>query len=131
MNSSFENHPFFRGQPGEPVPEVSADDLKALWQEQRTIQARNPAKQVATGRAAAEHICPPGTNIEALGYRLSMLWLLGQIAPKQFLVFTKDGQPTDAVFHAAAKVSVQWMGEGIADRPPFNVDEFLRLCGEQ
>jgi hypothetical protein len=131
MNSSFERPPLFGGQPGEPVPEVNPEDLKALWQEQQRIEARHPGKLVATGRGVAEQICQPGADIQALGYRAGMVWLLSQIARERFSVFTKDDQPIDSVFRAAAKVPVEWMGEGITSQAPFDVDEFLRLCGEQ
>jgi len=121
--------PFFEGSPGEPVPEVDPEDLKTLWQEQQEIEARHPGKQVAIGRGLAEQICRPGADIPALGYRVSMLWLLSQIAKERFAVFAKDGQPIDAAFRAAAKVPVKWMGEGLCTQAPFDVDEFLRLCG--
>ena len=130
MNSDFERPPSFGGQPGEPVPEVDPGDLKALWQEEQKIQARHPGRQVATGRGVAEQIVGPGADIQALGYRAGMLWLLNQIARERFSVFTRDGQPTDAAFRAAAKVPVELMGEGITQQAPFDVDEFFRLCGE-
>lgn len=57
-----------------------------------------------------------------------MLWLLSQIARERLEAFTEDGQPIDAAFRAAAKVPVEWMGEGITTQAPFDVDEFLRLC---
>jgi hypothetical protein len=127
MNSSFGKPPF-GGQPGEPVPEVDPEDLKALWREQQELQARHPG--AAIGMTVAEQICKPGADIQALGYRTGMLWLLGQIAPERFSLFTKDGQPIDAAFRAAAKVPVEWIGEAITRQTPFDVDEFLRLCGE-
>ena len=95
------------------MPEVNPVDLKALWQQQQEVQARHPGEQVATGMSLAEQICKPGADIQALGYRATMLWLLSQIAPERFAAFTKDGQPIDAAFRAAAKVSVEWMGEGL------------------
>ena len=128
MSDDAVNPPFFGLNPGEAVPEVDPEDLKTLWQEQQELQGRHPGKQVAMGRDLAEQICKPGADIPALGYRASMLWLLSQIARERFEPFTKDGQPIDAAFRAAAKVPVEWMGEGFTTKAPFDVDEFLRLC---
>ena len=128
MSDDAGNPPFFGGNPGEAVPEVDPEDLKTLWQEQQELQEQHPRKQVAMGRDLAEQICQSVADIPALGYRASMLWLLSQIARERFEAFTKDGQPIDAAFRAAAKVPVEWMGEGITTAAPFDVDEFLRLC---
>lgn len=40
--------PHLGGKPGEAVPEVDPEDLKALWREQQKIQAMHPG-QHATG----------------------------------------------------------------------------------
>lgn len=130
MSENAAKPPAFGGIPGEPVPEVDPEDLKILWRTQQEAEARHPGRQVALGRDLAQRICKTGADIQAVGYRLSLLWLLSQIAPTQFAALLKDGQPIDAAFRAAAKVSAEWMGEGITTRAPFDVDEFLRLCGE-
>jgi hypothetical protein len=52
------------------------------------------------------------------------------VGKERFTPFTKDGQPVDAAFRAAAKVPAEWMGEGIMQQAPFNVDEFVRLCSD-
>lgn len=122
--------PSFGGMAGEPVPLVDPEDLKILWRTQKEIEARHPGRQVALGRAAAQQICKTGADIEAVGYRLSLLWLLSQIAPTQFAALLEDGQPSDAAFRAAAKVRSEWMGEGITQQAPFDVEEFLRLCSQ-
>jgi hypothetical protein len=97
---------------------------------QERTQRERAAGQVAMGMGLAEQICKPRADIPALGYRATMLWLLSQIARERFAAFTKDGQPIDAAFRAAAKAPVEWMGEGITHQAPFDVDEFLRLCSE-
>jgi hypothetical protein len=52
--------------------------------------------------------------------------------PEQFAAFTKDGQPIDAAFRAAAKVPAEWMEVGVARQcPPFDMNEFTRLCAEE
>jgi len=122
--------PKFGDEPGELVPEVNPEDIKAIWQAQQELQARHPGQQVATGRGWGEQHCTPGANIEAVGYRTTLIWMMTQFAPEQIAPFMKDGQPTDGVFRAAAKVPMEWMGAGIVRQgPPFNPDEFVRLCG--
>jgi hypothetical protein len=130
MNSSYGNPRLFGGRPGERVPEVGAEDLKALWRVQQEVQARHPGTQVGTGMDIAQQICKPGADIQAIGYRLGMLWLMSQVVGERFSQFTKDGQPSDAAFRAAAKIPVAWMGGPPTQQPPFDVEEFLRLCGE-
>lgn len=81
---------------------------------------------------AARHLCKPGANIDAIGYRATFFWLMTQIAPQQFAAFTKDGVPINAAFHAAAKVPAEWMGAGVVRHsPPFDLNEFIRLCKEE
>lgn len=70
--------------------------------------------------------CKPGANVEAVYYRSTLIWFMSFMAPEdpRFV-----GQPSDGVFHAADNVPAEWMGVGIVrDGPPFDVDEFLRLC---
>jgi hypothetical protein len=128
MNSNFGKPPLFGGQPGELVPEVDPEDLKALWRAQQEFQSRYPGKKVAMGMSIVEQICKPGADIQAIAYRASMMWLLSQIARERFSPFMKDGQPIDTAFRAAAKVPVKWMGVASAQQAPFDVDEFLHLC---
>jgi hypothetical protein len=122
--------PPFGGMPGQPVPQVNPEDLKILWRTQQEFQARHPGLQAASGRDLAQRICTEGADTDAVGYRMTLLWLLSQIASERFAGFLKDGQPTDAAFRAAAKVPAKWMGEGVSHQAPFDVDEFLRLCDE-
>jgi len=123
--------PKFGGEPGQPVPEVDPEDIKATWEFCEKLQAEHPGEQIAVGMGVGESICKPGADIQAVGYRSTIIWLINRIAPEQIAPFLQDGQPTDAVFHAAAKVPLEWMGVGIVRQgPPFNVNEFLRLCGK-
>jgi len=56
--------------------------------------------------------------------------MMSYIAPEDPR-FTRDCQPDEAVFRAAVMVSAVSMGVGIVrEAPPFDVKEFLRLCGE-
>jgi hypothetical protein len=124
--------PKFAGEPGEPVPVVDPQDIKTIWREEQELQARNPGQQVATGMGLAEQLCTPGADIRAVGYRTTLIWMMTQFASEQITPFIKDGQPTDSVFRAAAKIPLEWMGVGIVRQgPPFDPDEFLRLCAEK
>ena len=123
--------PRFGGDPGEPIPQVDPEDLKALWRLQRDVEARHPGQQIAIDNELAQHYCKPGADMQAVSYRVSFLWLMSRFVPEQFAAFTKDGQPIDAAFRAAAKVPAEWMGVGVARQgPPFDVNEFTRLCAE-
>jgi len=120
--------PQFGGKPGEPVPAVDPDDLKSVWQIGKDAETHG-AK--AVGDVIFKQACKPGADATAVFYRASSIWMLTQIAPELLVRFTRDGQPDDAVFRAAAKVSAEWMGVGIVrEGPPFDVNEFLRLCDE-
>jgi uncharacterized protein YecT (DUF1311 family) len=65
-----------------------------------------------------------------LAFKDAHLWMMSYIAPEDPR-FTRDRQPDEAVFRAAAMVPALWMGVGVVrEAPPFDVEEFLRLCGE-
>jgi hypothetical protein len=121
--------PRFGGEPGEAVPAVDAEDVKTVWQIGRDAQANHAGQNVAVGADLMKHACKPGANIEAVTYRSWLVGLMARIASEQLARFTRDGQPDDAVFSAAAKVPAEWMGVGIVrEGPPFDLNEFLRLC---
>jgi hypothetical protein len=89
-------------------------------------------QNVAVGLDLMKQACKPEADIQAVSCRASLLWMMSQIAPEQIAPFMRDGQPDDSVFRAAAKIPVEWMGVGIVrEGPPFDVNEFLRLCGEE
>jgi hypothetical protein len=114
---------FFGGKPGEPVPAVDPDDVKAVWKIQKDPTYPTGA---AAGIALFSQVCKPGADLHAVFYRSSFLWLITQMAPEQLERFTEE-----AMSRAAAKVPAEWMGVGIVrDGPPFDVNEFLALCGK-
>jgi len=118
--------PQFGGKPGEPVPAVDPADIKTVRQIQTEVQARNPDKQVAIGIEILKHACTPGADISAIAFRAMFPWMINQMAPQQLAPFTDD-----AICRAAATVPAEWVGVGVSlPGPPFDVNEFLRLCGE-
>jgi hypothetical protein len=124
--------PRLGGKPGEPVPVVDPEDLKTAWQISRDAQTRNHGNGVAVGFELMQRLSKPGADIQAVGYRATLIWMMGHIAPERFARFMREGEPDETVFRAAAKVPVEWIGVGISRQgPPFDVDEFLRLCGEE
>ncbi len=132
MTDAMVDPPRFGGEPGELVPEVDPEDLKATWEFQQKIQAEHPGEQVGIGAGLAQSICKPGADIHSVSYRSSVIWIMTQIAPEQIAPFLNNGQPTEALFRAAAKVRLEWMGVKIVRQgPPFDVDEFLCLCAEK
>lgn len=132
LGEGAEEPPRFGGEPGEPVPAVDPEDVKTVWKIGRDAQANHPGQKVAVGVDLMKHRCKPGADIVAVSYRSSLLWLINQIAPEQLARFTREGQPDDAVFRAVAKVPAEWMGVGIVRHsPPFDLNEFLRLCGQE
>lgn len=121
----------FGGKPGEPVPEVDPEDVKIAWQFGKDAQDRHPGGNVAIGFEVMKRVLKPGADIPAVGYRSMLIWLTSQIAPGQLERFVQDSQPNDSVFRAAAKVPLEWVGEGTPRKGlPFDMNEFLRLCGE-
>jgi hypothetical protein len=130
LNRESHEPPPFGGKPGEPVPTVDPEDVKTVWQIMKDADARHPGKNVAVGIDLMRRACRPGTNIESVSYRAGFLWMMSYIAPEDPR-FTRDRQPDEAVFRAAAMVPAVWMGVGIVrEAPPFDVKEFLWLCGE-
>jgi hypothetical protein len=117
------------GEPGEPVPQVGPGDLKAIW----VFFEDSPANAaVATGVELLRQVCKPGADIGALSYRAMMLSLLTRNAHEQLKPYSKDGRLDDGAIRAAARVQMEWMGVGIVRHDlPFDVNEFVRLCGEQ
>ena len=128
--------PMFGGKPGESVPEVDPEDLKAVWKMNRDVQARHPGQQFAVGSRVCEHACKPGAHIQAVGYRAAVLSMMIHLAQhpenpiKELGPWLREDQLEDVVFTAAAKIPMEWMGVGIVrDGPALDLDEFLRHCG--
>jgi hypothetical protein len=149
--------PVFGGKPGEPVPAVDPDDLKAVWQLHRDVEASYPGERFAIDMSIMAAACKPGADVHAIAYRAGQLAVATQMLPQQLTKLhkegylddaayraavnnllpaqvssrMKDGQLDDAVFRAAATVSMEWTGVGVVrDGLPFNMDEFARLIAQ-
>lgn len=129
------------GTPGEAVPEVDTDDLKAVWwaadEIQKEHQKTHPGKQIGIGRQLLSHYCKPGADMKAICYRIMHLGLIKMMAdmPRSTLAemaeaqekaatILKGGEVTDATFNAASKIPMTFVRQGL----PFDFDEFLKLC---
>ena len=131
MSDAVGNPPSFGGNPGEPVPEVDPEDVKAIWQETRDRQARHPGQNVATGFGRMKAICKPGANVQAVWYRSTMIWLLNRFAQEQLAPWVKDEQVSDAVFRTMATIPMQWAVHTPQEGLSINVEEFFHRLREQ
>lgn len=121
----------FGGKPGEPVPQVDPEDVKAAWELGRNVQKRHPGQQVAIGWQIFERTCKPGADIRAVTYRASVLGLLRHAAPEVLEPWTKEDQLEAVIFRAAAQVPMEWMGFGIVRQGfPFDFEDFMRRVRE-
>jgi hypothetical protein len=55
----------FGGKPGEPVPQVDPDDLKAIWEINHELQMSHPGER-AIGISVLEHACKLGADVKAV-----------------------------------------------------------------
>ena len=130
MSGALGNPRWFGGNPGEPVPEVDPEDLKAIWQLSRDVQARHPGQNVATSLELGKAICKPGANVQAVSYRSTMIWVLSQFAQGLLAPWVKDDQFSDAVFRTMATIPMEWIGTTPREDLPFDVEEFFRRLRE-
>lgn len=118
------------GTPGEPVPAVDPENVKRFWQMVKELEAVQPGETIAITVRLMERTCKPGADVRAVRYRTGMMEMMTMVAPKQMAEFMREGEPSDAVFRAAATVSMTWMGIGAPQKEfPFDTNEFLALCG--
>jgi hypothetical protein len=117
----------FGGAPGTPVPQVDPRDVKTIWAKQRDIERRHPGQLCAV--AAATYI-KPDANVQAVGYRATMLEMVRHVAPDLLKPWTTEDGLEDVVFRAIAEIPMEWIGEGVRSGWPFDPDEFLRRVRE-
>ena len=74
------------------MPEVEPEELKAIWQMARDLQARHTDQNVGIGFEAMKAVCKPGANAQAVWYRSSMIWVLNQFAQEQMASWIEEGR---------------------------------------
>lgn len=101
-----------------PVPAVRSADLKSAWEFQNKILAAYAGQQMIID---IRGVCSPGADVAAVGFRVSMLWMLKKI--QEF-----PGNPPDVLFDALAIVPMIGMAPGVPQQGlPFDLDELLKL----
>jgi hypothetical protein len=113
------------GHPGEPVPTVDVADFKSVWAIYQDIESRHPRGTVGVCSSVIEHACSPGADIRAVTYRCGMLQILEMLRGELLATLKQSGQFQEAVFTVAARIPMNWMGEGVSHSLPFDVDAFF------
>jgi hypothetical protein len=140
---------FETAHPGEPVPQVDPEDLKALWEYNRSADPR----EKATGVNTLKHLFKPGADIWAVHFRTTLLgllvdknspvnlalWLSEKKSPVNLTLWSgeqapwlapwiKEGQLDEALFGVAAQVSMKWpKQEGREFHLPDDAAKFLKF----
>jgi hypothetical protein len=112
------------GNPGEPVPTVDPADIKAAWELQRQVEARNPGKLVAIA-GSVHGYCSEGADLQAVGYCAAFLGGMVPYVPEVALRI-KDGKPDDVLCRAIAEIPMEWIGGGVRTGWPFDEEDFMR-----
>jgi hypothetical protein len=115
------------GKPGEPVPQVDAQDLRTAFEISRAAANNHPGQRVGVSLEVLQRDCKPGADIRAVSYRLMMLNGFVSIAPEHLAPWMEDGQLDDIVFREAAQIPMEFIGTGVERKGwPFDVAELLR-----
>jgi hypothetical protein len=124
--------PRFGGEPGTPVPEVDPEDLKGVWDFLAKLRAKSGerAPQIACEPGLFERLCKlkPSADVQAVCYRVQMMSLVAMLIQTQQLAPNEAGTLDMKVFTAMAKIPLEWMGEGVREELPFDVERFLQQC---
>ena len=85
---------FFGGAPGEPVPEVGPEDVRAVWKLGlgKSMESGHPGGQRAIGVEVCRAACNPGADISAVCYRGMMLGLVTRHAQAQLAPWVNQGE---------------------------------------
>lgn len=110
---------------GEPVPTVNVADFKSVWAIYQDIESRHPRGTVGVDSGVIEQVCSPGADIRAVTYRCGMLQILEMVRGDLLVTWKQNGQFQDAVFRIAARIPMNWIGEGMSQSLPFDVDAFF------
>jgi len=122
--------PQFGGKPGEPVPEVDLDDLRAIRELYQEAQKAHPDQNFGIEFDLMKNVCKPGADVQAIWYRMSQAWVLSQVAKEQLAPWTKEGEIDDAVYRTIATIPMEWIGRGQRQGLPFDADEFFRRLNQ-
>ena len=126
--------PRFGGEPGTPVPEVDADDVKAASRLYCEVEKDHPGQQVAVGMEVLKRVCKPGADVHAVCYCYAQLALLKLIAEQNVIpkasmdCITANGEFKDSALEVISKFPMEWMGNGPRQGLPFDLERFLQLC---
>jgi len=113
------------GDPGEPVASVDVADLKSVWDMYQDIASQRPGGGVGVDSSLIERVCSPRADIRAVVYRCQMLSLLEMLPGDLLATWKQSGQLQEAVLRVAARIPMNWMGEGVSHSLPFDVDAFF------
>jgi hypothetical protein len=133
MDQDIEEHERLRelfgyGRAGEPVPIVDPEDVKAVWELGQESVKGHPQGDVAISVEIFRHACKPGANVPAVTYRMQQIGILQLIRPDMVDPLLQD--KPEAVFRAAAEISMEWIGAGVRHGLPFDPDDFVRRVRE-
>lgn len=91
------------------VPPVDPDDLRAVWELYRDAQARTNGEQFAIDKEILERACKPGTDVEAVAYRVMMLFMpetVNQLVPPEA---RREFAPVnESAFQRHAASAIRW-----------------------
>jgi hypothetical protein len=116
------------GEPGEAVPQVDPEDIKAVWKLGQDVNKDHPGDGVVIGMAVFEHACKPGAMVKAVIYRANRIAMLRTVAPDVMEPLIQD--KLDAVLHTAATIRMEWIGREVHKGWTFDPDDFIRRVRE-
>ena len=91
------------------VPPVDPDDLKAVWKLYRDAQDAANGQQFAIDKQIIEGACKPGTDVEAVAYRVMMLFLPEAVNRLLPSVARREFAPLDdSAFRQYATSALSW-----------------------
>jgi hypothetical protein len=72
-------------------------------------------------------IYKPGSNVQAIWYRSTMIWALNRSVQERLATWVKDEEVSDAVFRTMATIPMEWIGHTEREGLPYNVEEVLAV----